>query len=73
MKACPNCGEDLNRSRGRPRREIPDRILEKIDKLRNLSDPVAWDEIANRLDESKSTIWRKYQRWKGEDNGRSDR
>ena len=55
-------GKDL----GRPSKDIEERTLQKVHKLRNLSDPVPWDEIADRLDESKSTIWRKYQDCKEE-------
>lgn len=53
-------GKDL----GRPAKEIEENTLEKVHKLRNLSDPPSWDEIADRVGESKSTIYRKYRSWK---------
>ena len=51
---------------GRPCKEVPDRVMSKVHKLRNLSDPVTWDEIYDRVEDeidcSQTSLYRKYQK-----------
>ena len=50
---------------GRPSKEVPDHVMSKVHKLRNLSDPVPWDEIYDRVEDeidcSQTSLYRKYQ------------